>query len=249
MMEAKHLKASAKKEVKCCEKFAREAKLPMKIIDGEHLLGGERVVIYFTSEGRVDFRDLVKRLAKEFQTRIELRQVGSRDEARLISDYESCGQECCCRRYLKVLEPVNMRMAKLQKATLDPSKISGHCGRLKCCLRYEDFTYRELNKRLPKKNTRVKIPKGEGRVIDTQILTQLVVVLDDTGNIEAFALEDIEIIAQGSEDKKDNTKNNNNSSNKPTGRQTNTKSGQKTNHKGKQNNNNKSNDDKNVNQH
>ena len=192
LREQEHLQASAQKEARCCQQFARELGLPMKIIEAEHLFGGERVVFYFTSEGRVDFRELVKRLAREYQTRIELRQIGSRDEARLISDYESCGLECCCKRFLKILEPVNMRMAKLQKATLDPSKISGHCGRLKCCLRYEDVTYKDLKNRLPQKNTVVQTPKGPGRVIDGQILTQLVVVQTDDGERHAWSLEDIQ---------------------------------------------------------
>jgi len=153
LREAEHLDASAQEEARTCMKFVRDMNLPMKIVEAEHLFGGERIIIYFSSGGRVDFRDLVRRLAKEYQTRIELRQVGSRDEARLISDFESCGQECCCRRFLKILDPVNMRMAKLQKATLDPSKISGHCGRLKCCLRYEDEIIR-----FSRTNCRGRIP-------------------------------------------------------------------------------------------
>ena len=193
IMEEKHLEVSAKEEQKCCEQFIKEMDLPMRIVDTEHLFGGERIIIYFSSNGRVDFRELVRRLAKEYQTRIELRQIGSRDEAKLVSDYESCGQECCCRRFLKILEPVNMRMAKLQKATLDPSKISGHCGRLKCCLRYEDQTYRELKRRLPKKNTVVRTPHGQGTVAGTQILTQLVEVLYESGEKKAWPLEEIQI--------------------------------------------------------
>ncbi len=196
LMEETHLQASAREEAKCCERFIKEMNLPMKVVDSEHLFGGERIVIYFSSNGRVDFRDLVRQLAREYQTRIELRQIGSRDEARLISDFESCGQECCCRRFLKILEPVNMRMAKLQKATLDPSKISGHCGRLKCCLRYEDDTYRDLKERLPKKNALVKTPRGEGKVVGMQILTQLVVVQDERGDREAFPVEEIQIISR-----------------------------------------------------
>ncbi len=194
LMEQTHLEASAREEAKCCERFIKEMDLPMKVVDSEHLFGGERIVIYFSSNGRVDFRELVRQLAREYQTRIELRQIGSRDEAKLISDYESCGQECCCRRFLKVLEPVNMRMAKLQKATLDPSKISGHCGRLKCCLRYEDDTYRDLKERLPKKNALVKTPHGEGKVVGVQILTQLVVVQDERGDREVFPVEEIQVI-------------------------------------------------------
>jgi cell fate regulator YaaT (PSP1 superfamily) len=197
LMEEKHLEISAKEEQKCCEAFVKEMDLPMKIVDTEHLFGGERIIIYFTSNGRVDFRELVRRLAREYQTRIELRQIGSRDEAKLVSDYESCGQECCCRRFLKILEPVNMRMAKLQKATLDPSKISGHCGRLKCCLRYEDDTYKDLKQKLPKKKTVVMTPQGEGTVADSQILTQLVEVLYESGEKKAWPLEEIEIIGKG----------------------------------------------------
>jgi cell fate regulator YaaT (PSP1 superfamily) len=196
LMEEKHLEISAKEEQKCCEGFIKEMDLPMKIVDTEHLFGGERIIIYFSSNGRVDFRELVRRLAREYQTRIELRQIGSRDEAKLVSDYESCGQECCCRRFLKILEPVNMRMAKLQKATLDPSKISGHCGRLKCCLRYEDDTYKELKQKLPKKKTLVQTPHGEGIVVDNQILTQLVEVLYESGEKKAWPLEEVEIIGK-----------------------------------------------------
>src|SRR4030042_1942436 len=110
-----------------------------------------------------------------------MRQSGSRDEAKLPGAVESGGQQCCCQRFLKHLKPVNMRMAKMQKATLDPSKISGYCGRLKCCLRYEDNTYTELKRRLPRKNTIVKTQHGQGRVIDTQILTQLVLIEKNDG--------------------------------------------------------------------
>lgn len=194
IMEGKHLDLSAIGELKFAQNLAKEMKLPMKMVDAEHLLGGERVVIYFLSETRVDFRDLVKTLAKEYQTRIELRQVGARDEARLIGDYESCGQQCCCKRFLKILAPVNMRMAKTQKATLDPSKISGHCGRLKCCLRYEDSTYKELKKTMPNRSAMVMTASGTGKVIDCQILTQLVSVLFPDGKREAFPVTEIEVL-------------------------------------------------------
>jgi len=194
LCEQEHLELSAQEEARCCQKYARELGLDMKIIEAEHLFGGERIIFYFLSDGRVDFRELVKRLAREYQTRIELRQIGSRDEARLISDYESCGMECCCKRFLKILEPVNMRMAKLQKATLDPSKISGHCGRLKCCLRYEDETYRDLKKNLPAKNTEVRTPKGIGRVVDGQILTQMAVVQLENGDRSAWRLDELELL-------------------------------------------------------
>ena len=191
LIESEHLDISSHGEFKCCTTFAKEMNLDMKIIDAEHLFGGERIIIYFSSNGRVDFRELVKKLAREYQTRIEMRQIGSRDEAKLISDVETCGQECCCKRFLKTLDPVNMRMAKLQKATLDPSKISGHCGRLKCCLRYEDETYRELKAIMPKRNAMVDTPQGQGKVLDSQYMTQLVVVQFADGKREAFGIEDI----------------------------------------------------------
>ncbi|MHC4265511.1 MAG: PSP1 domain-containing protein [Planctomycetota bacterium] len=192
--EEKHLRKISKGEIDCCKKFTEELELPMKIVDVEHIFGGERIVFYFMADGRIDFRDLVKKLAHEYQTRIELRQIGSRDEAKLMGDFETCGQQCCCQRFLKTLKPINMRMAKMQKATLDPSKISGYCGRLKCCLRYEDVTYQDLKKKLPRRNARVKTEHGEGRVIDAQILTQLVMVECDSGEKFSVPVEEIEII-------------------------------------------------------
>ncbi len=192
--EERHLRKIAREEMEYCRRFVKEMDLPMKIVDAEHVFGGERIIFYFMSDGRVDFRDLVKRIAQEYQTRIEMRQIGSRDEAKLLGDVESCGQQCCCQRFLKHLKPVNMRMAKMQKATLDPAKISGYCGRLKCCLRYEDQTYTELKKKLPKKNTRVKTKHGQGKVVDTQILTQLVMVEYESGERIAVPVENIEII-------------------------------------------------------
>jgi cell fate regulator YaaT (PSP1 superfamily) len=192
--EEQHLAKITKEEVACCERLAKELGLDMRIVDAEHIFGGERIVFYFMADGRVDFRELVRKLAQEYQTRIEMRQIGSRDEAKLLGDVESCGQVCCCIRFLQLLKPVNMRMAKMQKATLDPSKISGYCGRLKCCLRYEDQTYTDLKKNLPKKNTWVKTKQGEGKVVDGQILSQLVVVEFDNGEQQVFPLEEITIL-------------------------------------------------------
>jgi cell fate regulator YaaT (PSP1 superfamily) len=199
--EEKHFKKIAKEEAVFCKKLIREMNLQMKIVDAEHILGGERIIFYFMADARVDFRELVRKLAQEYQTRIEMRQVGSRDEAKLLGDVESCGQQCCCIKFLKSLKPVNMRMAKLQKATLDPSKISGYCGRLKCCLRYEDKTYTELKKLLPHRNSRVKTPQGVGRVIDYQILTQLISVELDNGTKTVVPREELEIISQSPPDK------------------------------------------------
>ena len=192
--EEQHLQKIAEEEIACCARFAKELGLKMKIVDAEHIFGGERIIFYFMADGRVDFRELVRKLAQEYQTRIEMRQIGSRDEAKLLGDVESCGQVCCCIRFLQLLKPVNMRMAKMQKATLDPSKISGYCGRLKCCLRYEDQTYTELKKKLPRRNTWVQTQQGAGKVIDTQILTQLVVVEHENGDRVAFPLEEVTIL-------------------------------------------------------
>ncbi|MCK4871998.1 MAG: hypothetical protein KAS72_04655 [Phycisphaerales bacterium] len=162
--------------IKDARERVRQHKLSMKIVDVEPILGGELLTFYFLAEDRVDFRSLVGELASAHHARIELRQVGARDEARLVADYEKCGQECCCRQFLKVLRPVSMRAAKMQKATLDPVKISGRCGRLMCCLRYEQQTYDALRKLLPHRKTRVGTPDGPGIVLSTQVLTQLVQV-------------------------------------------------------------------------
>ncbi|MBN2456676.1 MAG: hypothetical protein JXB29_09115 [Sedimentisphaerales bacterium] len=208
--EEKHLEKIAEDEARRCRRFVKDLELPMKIVEAEHIFGGERIIFYFMADGRVDFRELVKVLAQEYQTRVEMRQIGSRDEAKLLGDVEACGQQCCCQRFLKILKPVNMRMAKMQKATLDPSKISGYCGRLKCCLRYEDQTYKELKKWLPKSKTKVKTKYGYGKVVETQILTQLVVVEHDGGTEKmALPLEEIEVVASDlpSEQKADNASN------------------------------------------
>lgn len=184
LIDQDHLDSNISGKLEFCQKLIDEMHLNMRLVDVEHLFGGDRVLFYFKSEKRVDFRALVRRLAKEYQTRIEMRQVGARDEARLLADYERCGRQCCCRAFLKHLAPVNMRMAKVQKATLDPAKISGRCGRLMCCLRYEHHTYEELRKKLPPRNTLVDTPEGQGLVVDRQILTQLVVVrLADTKRV------------------------------------------------------------------
>jgi cell fate regulator YaaT (PSP1 superfamily) len=165
----------------------------MKVSEAEPLLGGERITFYFFSEERVDFRAVVMELAQDLGTRIEMRQVGARDEARLVADYEKCGQHCCCRQFLKVLKPVPMKNAKIQKATLDPLKISGRCGRLMCCLRYEETTYEDLRKNLPRKKTRVLTPDGPGLVLDSQILTQLVLVeLEGSGEQAAYPVESLQ---------------------------------------------------------
>ena len=161
---------------RACKELIKQKNLAMKLVDVEPILGGELLTFYFMSAARVDFRELVKELAAKFKSRIEMRQVGARDEARLVADYERCGQHCCCKNFLKVLRPVSMKSAKQQQVPLDPLKISGRCGRLMCCLRYEDYTYQELRKSLPARKSRVGTSQGPGIVLDTKILVQLVLV-------------------------------------------------------------------------
>ena len=165
-----------RREYAICDERIRELGLDMQLADVEHLYGGERVVIYYLAEGRVDFRELVKILAKEFQTRIEMRQIGVRDEAKLLADYGDCGKPVCCNTHLSEMPPVSMKMAKLQRATLDPSKISGRCGRLKCCLRYEYDTYQELQRDLPPVGAEIVTTTGRARVLAQEILAGQVLV-------------------------------------------------------------------------
>jgi len=180
-VEERHLEHDAQREFDFCKQRIHDRSLPMKLVAVEHLFGGDRIVFFFVAEKRIDFRALVRDLAREFQTRIEMRQIGVRDEARLLGDYERCGRPLCCRAFIKDLEPVSMKMAKVQKATLDPSKISGRCGRLMCCLRFEHATYSELARRLPRKNREVGTVQGRGKVVGTDIVTQMVTVQLEAG--------------------------------------------------------------------
>jgi len=142
--ELVRLRKQAREEFGVCQQYVERLNLPMQLVDIEHVFGGERIIVYYLADNRVDFRELVKLLAGEFQTRIEMRQIGVRDEAKLLADYGDCGFPVCCNTHLVQMPPVSMRMAKLQKATLDPTKISGRCGRLKCCLRYEYESYENI---------------------------------------------------------------------------------------------------------
>ncbi len=152
------------KAFQVCLELISKHRLQMDLVDVEIILGRERMVFYYLAEKRVDFRDLVKDLARVFRTRIEMRQIGVRDEAKLLADYGDCGKPVCCNTHLTAMPPVSMKMAKLQKTTLDPAKISGRCGRLKCCLRYEFDTYREYERKLPSVGSQVVTSKGRGRV-------------------------------------------------------------------------------------
>ena len=162
-------------------KYIEQRRLQMELIDVECLFGSERVVFYFLAEKRVDFRELVKDLAREYQTRIEMRQIGVRDEAKLLADYGDCGKPVCCNTHMQTMPPVSMRMAKLQKSTLDPTKISGRCGRLKCCLRFEQDVYEEHQAELPPVGTRVLTAKGQGRVLAQEILAKKLLIEFEDG--------------------------------------------------------------------
>ncbi|HVW38692.1 MAG TPA: regulatory iron-sulfur-containing complex subunit RicT [Pirellulales bacterium] len=185
-------------EHETCARLIAELNLPMQLVDVEHIFGGERVVVYYLSENRVDFRELVKRLAAEFQTRIEMRQIGVRDEAKLLADYGDCGKPVCCNTHLSEMPPVSMKMAKLQKATLDPTKISGRCGRLKCCLRYEYDTYEKLQKDLPPLGADVITSSGRARVLAHEILaSQLLVETEDHRRVLIDASDVLTVLGRG----------------------------------------------------
>lgn len=179
------------REFEACKKFIEVRKLQMDLVDVEHLFGGERIIFYFLAEKRVDFRDLVKDLAREYRTRIEMRQIGVRDEAKLLADYGDCGKPVCCNNHMVVMPPVSMRMAKLQKSTLDPSKISGRCGRLKCCLRFEQDVYEEHQQALPSPGTHIVTAKGQGKVLGQEILARKLLVEFEDGRRLVIPSEDV----------------------------------------------------------
>jgi cell fate regulator YaaT (PSP1 superfamily) len=159
-----------------CGRIIADSKLQMQLVDVERIFGGERLIVYYLSEKRIDFRELVRVLAAHFKLRIEMRQIGIRDEAKLLADYGDCGKPVCCNTHLRQMPPVTMKMAKVQKATLDPNKISGRCGRLKCCLRYEYDTYEEYLRELPPIGATVVTKHGQGRVVSQEILARKVMV-------------------------------------------------------------------------
>jgi cell fate regulator YaaT (PSP1 superfamily) len=185
-----------------CKREIAALGLQMKLVEFEQLLGGERIVVYYVAPDRIDFRELVKRLATDFQTRIEMNQIGVRDEAKLLADYGDCGKPLCCNTHLVQMPPVSMKMAKLQKATLDPTKISGRCGRLKCCLRYEFDTYEELQKLLPAIGAQIVTRDGKARVIGQEILSQqLLVETEDNRRLMIDASEVLSTITRSQKGK------------------------------------------------
>ena len=155
----------------------------MKLIDVEYTFDNNKILFYFTADGRIDFRELVKDLASVFKTRIELRQIGVRDETKILGGIGICGRALCCHTYLSEFAPVSIKMAKEQNLSLNPTKISGVCGRLMCCLKNEEETYEELNRKLPNTGDRVTAPDGlKGEVQSVNVLRQLVKVVVDVGD-------------------------------------------------------------------
>ncbi|MBN1913971.1 MAG: stage 0 sporulation family protein [Candidatus Omnitrophica bacterium] len=162
-------KVKAKEAFLSCVKKIDEHKLQMKLVKAEYSFDRTKIIFYFTASGRVDFRELVKDLAKIFKARIELRQIGVRDEAKLFGGFGPCGRELCCARFLKDFEPVTIKMAKEEGLPLNPPKISGLCGRLMCCLSFEYEVYKNLSKGLPREGERVNLPEGKGKVISVNV--------------------------------------------------------------------------------
>ena len=168
-----------------------ERNLPMKLVQVECPFDGSKVVFYFTSASRVDFRDLVRDLAQTLHTRIEMKQIGARDETKFIGGVGPCGRELCCSSWLTDFHNVSVKMAKDQGLSLNPSKLAGMCGRLKCCLRYEYDTYRELGRKLPSVGAKVTCVQGDGVVTHQNILKQTVVVRREDGSDVEVTLEDL----------------------------------------------------------
>ncbi len=180
----------------CQEKIIKHG-LDMKLVDVEYSFEGNKILFFFTSEGRVDFRDLVKDLASVFRTRIELRQIGIRDEARMFGGLGICGRVFCCTQFLEEFQPVSIKMAKTQGLSLNPTKISGTCGRLMCCLKYEQEAYEELVKNVPKMDAFVQTPMGKGSVIDVNLLRgNIRVKLEDSPDaaIKTFHVSEVEVL-------------------------------------------------------
>ena len=191
-------KRKEKEALKICEQKVAEHGLEMKLVDVEYTFDNSKILFYFTADGRVDFRALVKDLASVFRTRIELRQIGVRDESKMLGGLGVCGRPFCCSSFLGEFHPVSIKMAKEQGLSLSPTKISGTCGRLMCCLKYEQDAYTDLIKRTPKVGTIVKTPLGKGLVVETNLLARtLKVKMDNTPDDAApqsFKVKEVRVV-------------------------------------------------------
>ncbi|MFO7815687.1 MAG: stage 0 sporulation family protein [Halanaerobiales bacterium] len=178
-------------------KKIKEHGLPMKLIDVEYTFDHNKVIFYFTADGRVDFRELVKDLARVFKTRIELRQIGVRDEAKMVGGLGPCGRRTCCDTWLRDFDPVSIQLAKDQELALNPAKISGLCGRLMCCLKYENEYYEEIKKEMPNQGEKITLTNGSKvTVVDRNLIQQVVKFKNKDGDIIKFSLEEIKKIKE-----------------------------------------------------
>jgi len=189
----KNIRDAQEARKKCHEKIEAHG-LPMKLVEAEYSFDRNKIIFYFTSEGRVDFRALVKDLARVFRARIELRQIGVRDESKLLGGTGCCGRIVCCNSWLRSFAPINIRMAKDQHLSLNPTKLSGVCGRLLCCLKYEHECYRHLSKGLPGNGSIVQTEGGKGTVIDQHILKRAVTVRLENDSLSQYHVDDIEVL-------------------------------------------------------
>ena len=174
-----------------CQQIINKLKIKMNLSRVNHISQEKKIVFFFTAEGRVDFRQLIKELVSNLKQRIEMKQMGVRDEARAIKGYGVCGETLCCSTFLEEFTPVTIRMAKDQGLALNPSKISGACGRLMCCLQYEHQTYKELSQSMPKLGRNIQTPKGLGKVIQRNILKQTVLVRLEDESILTYSIEEL----------------------------------------------------------
>ena len=193
--KVKQMRVKEKEALKVCREKVRDHELDMKVVDAEYAFDGSKMLFYFTADGRVDFRELVKDLAGVFHMRIELRQIGVRDETRMLGGIGTCGRELCCATYLREFQPVSIKMAKEQNLSLNPAKISGTCGRLMCCLKNEEDTYEFLNAKMPKLGAEAITADGQsGKVIELDVLRQRVRVLFEEGDekeVEVFPVDQL----------------------------------------------------------
>ena len=193
-------KKKAADAIGLCQEKVNEHNLRMKLVDVEYTFDNNKVIFYFTADGRVDFRDLVKDLAAIFKTRIELRQIGVRDQAKMVGGIGPCGKEVCCKQFLGEFDPVSIKMAKEQSLSLNPTKISGLCGRLMCCLKYEHETYEELLSKMPQIGEIATTPDGKGTIVSTYTLLEMVKVRvrleDNTDDLINYHINDITITGE-----------------------------------------------------
>ena len=203
ILKHKENKSKEKSALEICTKKIESHGLDMKLIDVEYTFDNNKVIFYFTADGRVDFRELVKDLATIFKTRIELRQIGVRDEAKMVGGLGPCGRPMCCSTFLGDFTSVSIKMAKEQNLSLNPTKISGICGRLMCCLNYEQSTYESIRKHLPRLGSIVKTELGKGEVVSNSVVKESVKVklrLDDEEVLRDFKINNIKLISGSYED-------------------------------------------------